>query len=459
MRLRAPRENGATLSVPELPLVPDAIRANQRLFQSASLRIAGIPLQELRQNARRQFLDAPDDVPLLITGHQPELGHPGVWTKNFALNRLAKRVQGIPLNLIVNHDTMKSDAIALPTWHKWQAHCVRRTSVSFDDFNKPEPYETRQIANKNCFASFADRVLVQTANWGFTPMICQAWQQALALPAGTSIGERFTHMRVHQERAWGCENIQYRVSDLSRTEAFQLFAQDIIVNAERFRACYNAAVREYRKRHKLTSQSHPVPELAEGELPFWSIAGHKRKPTMRHDERTNLRPRALTLTLFVRLCLADYFIHGLGGGKYDEVTDTIIANYYGMQPPAFQILTGTLLLPLPSFSATPNSVRAGKLAQRNRKWNPESFTDVPHEAVEEKRYWIAQQPGTRHERRARYRKLKELNAVLEPHVRGEQEAASILLEQGEAEVKANAILQRRDSAWLLYPEDELREFL
>ena len=54
-------------------------------------------------------------------------------------------------------------------------------------------------------------------------------------------------------------------------------------------------------------------------MPRHWLPEHSGKP----DSRA-LRPRALTLTLFARLCVADFFIHGIGGGKYDEVTDRII---------------------------------------------------------------------------------------------------------------------------------------
>ena len=42
-----------------------------------------------------------------------------------------------------------------------------------------------------------------------------------------------------------------------------------------------------------------------------------------------IRTRALTTTMFARLFLADLFIHGIGGGIYDELTDRIIERYYG----------------------------------------------------------------------------------------------------------------------------------
>ena len=64
-------------------------------------------------------------------------------------------------------------------------------------------------------------------------------------------------------------------------------------------------------------------------------------------KKTNhrLSPRALTLTLFVRLLLADQFVHGIGGGRYDQVTDDIIRRHFKFDPPTFSVTTATLLYP------------------------------------------------------------------------------------------------------------------
>ena len=40
-----------------------------------------------------------------------------------------------------------------------------------------------------------------------------------------------------------------------------------------------------------------------------------------------MRTRALATTLFARLLLADVFIHGIGGAKYDQVTDEICEDF------------------------------------------------------------------------------------------------------------------------------------
>src|SRR5207253_3972930 len=120
------------------------------------------------------------------------------------------------------------------------------------------------------------------------------------------------------------------------------------------------------------SANHPAPELAEGEAPFWvrTANGRRERATPASDVRA-LRPRALTLTLFARVCLGDFFIHGIGGGKYDEVTDAIIRDYFGIEPPAYQVLSATLHLPLPGFPSTDDDVKRAERRVRDLTWNPQ----------------------------------------------------------------------------------------
>ena len=60
-----------------------------------------------------------------------------------------------------------------------------------------------------------------------------------------------------------------------------------------------------------------------------------------------IRPRALITTMYARLFLSDLFIHGIGGAKYDELTDAIIRRFFGIEPPAYMTVTGTVRLPIP----------------------------------------------------------------------------------------------------------------
>src|SRR5439155_15975642 len=61
--------------------------------------------------------------------------------------------------------------------------------------------------------------------------------------------------------------------------------------------------------------------------------------------QVRLAPRALTLTMFLRLLIVDQFVHGIGGGRYDQVADSIIGDFFGFAPPKFAVTTATMFLP------------------------------------------------------------------------------------------------------------------
>jgi hypothetical protein len=135
-RLRAPPDDGGILLEPPLTQAAQLLAGNRRQFSAISLSILGRPLQDLRDQARHEILEAAaaylqaagEEAPsqsanqrrglpppgLILAGHQPELCHPGVWVKNFALWALARTHGLLPVNLIVDIDTVKSLALTLP---------------------------------------------------------------------------------------------------------------------------------------------------------------------------------------------------------------------------------------------------------------------------------------------------------------------------------------------------------
>jgi hypothetical protein len=181
-----------------------------------------------------------------------------------------------------------------------------------------------------------------------------------------------------------------------------------------------------------------------------------------------IRPRALTLTLFARVCLGDFFIHVIGGGKYDEVTDAIIRDYFGIEPPAYQVLSATLCLPLPTFHSTENDLKQAERRVRDLQWNPQFHLSAEQRANPEVKALLdshaaltaSEPPYANHSaRREWFLKLKETKERLRPLVLDQVPFAEANLKCVRSEVNANALLQRRDYAWVLYPEEMLREFL
>jgi len=493
----APAEDGGILIDPPLDRVEELLETNRRRFATAKFRIAGRSLQEKREFLQSQVLY---DKPVVATGHQPDFVHPGVWLKNFAVNGIARRTGLSPLHILIDTDTRKSTSMPLPV-HSREPHDVVVRHVAYDEWKGEEMFFAR-VHNPDQFLSFADsdscRAILK--DWPFEPILPHFWRHVRERWADYTdqrpdpysphpdLEDCTSCARVEYERRWGCENLEIIASALWTDELYLPFLLDL----PRFRAIYNECVQDYRRRYRLRSPVHPVPDLAEDagylEAPFWFVgrgqrrrgfvrawdnnvavriagvdAGYecKREDLMRVLEELNfsILPRALMTTLFLRFFIADLFIHGIGGAKYDEVTDDIIRRYFGIEPPEYMVVSGTLRLPFPTFPATIDERQKLWRKSRDLRWHPEQFIDAPNDLVEQKRRWLERVPMTRDERRARYRELLHLTEALRPMVADQITGVEARLARCDQELAANEILTRRDYPFVLYPESKLRPFL
>jgi len=511
-RVSAPADDGAVLAVPPLAEVCCQLASNRSGLESRGGRIGSIPLAELRRSAIAEVIAAAgsylksrgEPIPdfsvnsLLVAGHQPELFHPGVWLKNFALHSLGRRHGVTPLNLVVDNDTVKSTALRVPVLDPdGEPSGVHTASVSFDQFVGEVAYEERTVRDEAVFDAFPQSVAERTHSWPFTPMLPAFWAEVLKRPTPL-LGERFAGARREWERSSGCHNLELPISRLCTIAAFAEFAAALIADLPAFHETYNAAVHDYRRRHRIRSANHPVPDLLRDgdwlEAPFWAWpAGGQRRSRLfvrevasawqlrvggelwpdlprtgaadrwrrLEAEGCKVRTRALTTTLFSRLCFADLFVHGIGGGKYDELTDAIIERHFGVHPPSFLVLTGTLRLPFPGYPATPDDERAAWRLVRDIHWNPQRH--MPPDAEDWQDMVDAKMaltlPSDINSRHARFVEMRRLSERMRARVAGVEEAARRRAERGSAEVAANTVLRRRDYAFCLFPESALRPFL
>jgi hypothetical protein len=533
-RYRAPTANGAVLAQPPFDAIPELIEENRRSLDRDDVRLDESwngTLRRCRNDARMMaivrawsYLERPfpykpgtiepdhiptvsDAAPLIVAGHQPELFHPGVWVKNFALAGLAKRLGGVGLNLIVDNDTVKSTAVRVPVVRGPAPTDVGTVPVPFD--TAPQiPFEEYRVARPDEFDRFADRVAGLLPPALGEPLVRRVWAEVRRRP-DKPVGEAISAARRALEREWGCDNLELPVSHLAGSESFVRFAVNIGRNAARFAEVYNAAVGRYRANNGIRGSAHPVPDLERDgdwqEVPLWAwtardprrgrvwvksetgrrlsfrfdsgpagvtipvpFAGYGPETAGLMNDALRLRPRALTLTLYARVCLGDFFIHGIGGGKYDEVTDAIIRDYFGIAPPAYQVLSATLHLPLPGFPSTPADLRRAQRRVRDLFWNPQRHLSAEHRTNPEVMALVAEcaalagsePPLTnRSARRDWFHRLRAVAGRLRPFVSGQVPGAAAELIRVRNEVTANAILQRRDYSWALYPEDVLRPAL
>jgi hypothetical protein len=526
-RLRAPREHGAVLCEPPLGEVGALLALNRERLRRLDRPILSRPFQEVRHQARQElwtaardylssagepiapFPPAPPDT-LLMAGHQPELFHPGVWLKNFALCGLARRHGGGAVNLIVDNDAARSASLTVPQVHlplppidEFRPHTE---PVPFDRIPLGIPHEEWLVRDEDLFSTLPERA---RRAWGFVPFLDVFWAEARRRAAQTPLmASRLTGARRAFERRWGCHNLEVNVSDVSRTEAFAWFVGDLLAHLSRFHAIYNGCVHDHRKTHGLKSRNHPVPDLAHDgdwlEAPLWAWrsgnvqrkrlfarrttdglalrAGEEEWPLLPFRDRDDgsalvstlsrlegqgfkVRPRALSNTLFIRLFVADLFLHGIGGGKYDELTDEIARRYYGSEPPRYLVVSGTLLLPFPSYAVREDDCRRLARLERDLYWNPQRYLQpgpgvdpITADLLAQRLDWMTRNPQDEKARRRRWRTLQSLTEQLRPAVEDQRRRTREQLSRCQEELKANAVLKRRDYAFCLYPEAELRDF-
>jgi hypothetical protein len=493
---RAPQEDRSILAVPALSEAPGALARNRESLERATASIDGEPLSSFRARARREVLDraveylraAGEPIPrvdsesLLLSGHQPELFHVGVWVKNFVLNRLARENGLTPLNLVVDNDTMKASSLRFPVLPDSRDPAgVHYQSIPYDRYSGETAYERRAVLDDEAFRAFASNANAVTRNWDYCPVLGEVWESVLRqLKTTRNIGECFARTRREWERKWGCHNFEVPLSHVCETESFRRFRSHLLSDLPRFHTIYNRCVQNYRTENGVRSRNHPVPDLAvEGdwlEVPFWVLDPEQQRRgrfMVRHTSRgheyrsgeatlrepLHLRTRALTTTLFARLCLGDGFIHGIGGAKYDEVTDSILRAWLGIEPPGYFVVTATLRLPLPGFPARPSENAQTKRELRDLHWNPQRHLNQESPLTREKEKKIAAEPEDKRERKEWFRQLRAVTEAIRPLVQEAIVRARSEEDRQRIEVEANAVLQRRDYSWVLFPEAVLKEFL
>ena len=329
------------------------------------------------------------------------------------------------------------------------------------------------------------------------------------------LGEFLSRARHRLEQNLGLQTLELPLSHLARTLSFRRFVLQIWRDLPRFHEIYNRSLAEYRIVNRIRSSSHPVPELAtEGEFleaPFWIwtaddlrrrrlfVARHRNSDgddflevsdrKMHHlgfnleesrlDESLNaidqleaegikIRPRALITTMYARLFLSDLFIHGIGGAKYDELTDAIIRRFFGIEPPEYLTVTGTVRLPIPRPTTTAADVRSTKQLIREIRFHPERFINDASPAIRESAAQFAEKKKALlrehqfHFRRAtpeQFRALDDLNRQLSVLLTDVEIRLRDELKTRERESHDNKLLGSREFSFVLHPADELPEQL
>jgi hypothetical protein len=374
---KAPAEDSAVVIWPSPRQILDETTENhRRLAREHSAFIQGIPLAELRQRQRGE-LKFCDDRPVIASGHQTELFHPGVWAKLAMIDAAARRLDADSFFVAVDSDAPKHLQLRWPG---------KSLPITDDPRLADAPWcgslQAPSIAHVHELKSTLSAVAV---GWSFKPMIFDFLDDlAEQAPRAPGLSAALTAAMYRLDYSLGLRHQSIVASHLWMSEPYLTLAHHLLAHADQYAAVYNGALGEFRQAHGIHNPGRPMPDLSVSpdrcEVAYWLDHEKNQKrsracvkkingqwtllidqdafafsPTANdsaarlgkflREHHARLAPRALTLTMFFRLLVVDQFVHGIGGGRYEQVNDRVIQRFFGIDPPAFSVTTGTLYFP------------------------------------------------------------------------------------------------------------------
>jgi hypothetical protein len=417
-------------------------------------RLLDTDLAAWRRRTRAE-LGLPVDRPIVATGHQTLLWHPGILAKYLAVNSFAgdRKACGVA-NLIVDQHTGNFGSFDVPVRADdgaLSARTLRLTAaragvpmVDHPSFSPPDDLPGPAAAIPSVAAGVG-RILEAVSAHRQQPNAAR--QMAAALDDLMS--------------PWVAPMPGVGSSDLMGTSLASALLEAMAGDPGRCAESYNAAVRSV--------PESGIPELGitveAVELPLWRLGSDGRRE---HADDRDVRrcvesacgcmagacrmlPRALLLTALMRIGMCDLFIHGTGGANYDRAMERWLADWLGIRPSPIAVATATLRLPLGGDDVGTSHVEAALHAARHARHDPETagVTDGPVSPGTAKRRMLSAIDEAPRRSKERYDLFLRMHHELAA-LRREHHGAVATAERRAAEAP---IVNRRDWPFPLYPRE------
>jgi len=241
---KAPSGDGHLLVWPEPADLLRETEENAKSLAASDARVQGVAVSKLRKNIRSWL--GHGDQPLVATGHQTELYHPGVWVKDAAINAVANRVGGSACHFAVDTDQPKHLNVR---WPGTSMPITDDPAASSADWSGllagPTPAHLRNIEQT---------LQAATVEWNFVPMLGEVLS-SLKRSSMESIGLSAAITNAQHELDWslGLKHQAMLVSPMLFSHTYLTFVHHVLSRATQFSADYNAALADYRTETGITS--------------------------------------------------------------------------------------------------------------------------------------------------------------------------------------------------------------
>jgi len=315
----------------------------------------------------RRELGLPEDRPVIMSGHQAQVWHPGILAKLLALDGAAGSLNACAAWVVVDHDDNDSLALRAPyitSEGRLAVQTLGPTAQAAPDV--PACRQPAWAAGGTFAFPAGGTPAAPGVNAGLEHI-----RAALARNASSSdAASQVAAATIDLARPLAATPVMVRATALARTE---LFANVVARMRRDPRACadaHNAAVRAFP--HDRVAPLAVDTAGGNHELPLWTIgtaSGSKRNRVYANELETvdvlTLAPRALLLTGLMRRAGCDLFIHGTGGERYDRITDLWLRTWLGESLAPTAMVTASLRLRVPGcWPSAAHIARAAWTAHR-----------------------------------------------------------------------------------------------
>lgn len=442
----------------EITIEPAGAGWDERLIRGTKDSLFGHSLQDWFIKTRRE-LGLDESRPIVATGHQTLLWHPGILIKYMVVDAVAASGGIATANLIVDQHADAFGDFDIPGRRADGSLNVRRMHLTTPRKGVPmglhEPFTPPKPPGQ--FSGVAPHV---------EEGVRQIHDRVYAHRDAPNAARQMACALEDLMRPWIAPMTSVTASDLLGTT----FAREMLTRMAddpwRCAEMYNEAVRA-------------IPEAGVGallirddyvELPLWRIREDGRRMhaydnDVQHwleapDEAPTLMPRAFLLTALVRLGMCDVFVHGLGGANYDRAMERWIEQWLGVKPSAIAMATANLRLPLIDADERPIDLKKAQQTQRRIWHDPETVHGGATHPGSKKASLlkaIADFPYGSPERKAAFFRMhEELQRLRNEQAAAIQEAQRTC-QQASMQASNVRIAMRRDWAFPLYPREMLDE--
>ncbi|MEX0775132.1 MAG: hypothetical protein WD042_05395 [Phycisphaeraceae bacterium] len=414
--------------------------------------------------------------PLIATGHQAWLWHPGILAKDIAMAAAARLHQSGMVHLIVDQDVNEALTLEVPVQegNRLRVYPLRLAAqiagVPTGVHPPIDPADVKQSLD-DTRRSLGDSLCVDLSP------IARAF---VDLPACRSLAEQLAVVTVRLMRPWVGDVPVFFASDLPRLPGFAQIVRRMLDDPQKCVACYNqaAAARPEAGIAPLAVEPDRV------ELPLWVMhAGAPRRRvyadvadrrailvnedgepltppsgvSLRREMGSQLAPKALLLTAIMRCEACDLFIHGKGGGEYDRITEDWWRAWTSEELAPTAVVSVDLYLDLKAPVAERGDLARAVWWQHHLPHNLDRALRLDDALARRKAELLSHMGGNR-DRRRRATAFADLHAINARLVAEHPQAvhdAEQSVERAQAGVANRAISAKRDWCFALYADGQL----